>query len=169
MRSLCSGTHCATWGLICPAGLPSYDIKESSTGQKRMRTDDSRLEEARKQLLERIKKYDEMMLTVFKNHLGCEQFLNELLSASSRRWKGRMCGGKIEIAKTLDLPEIEPSIWKALEAGNKLRSQVAHSPDESKIAAKMAAFRKAYSRQGAHRLLRRTCASSFALGGCIQT
>src|SRR5207244_4096022 len=78
------------------------------------------------------------------NHLGCEQSLNELLSASSRRWKGRMCGGKIDIAKTLKLPEIEPPIWKALEAGNKLRNQIAHSPDDGKIAAKMAAFRKAY-------------------------
>jgi hypothetical protein len=102
-----------------------------------VKTDDPRLSE-------RIKKYDEMMLTVFKNHLGCEQFLNELLSASSRRWKGRMCGGKIEIAKTLKLPEMEPSVWKVLEAGNKLRNQIAHSPDEGKIAAKMAAFRKAY-------------------------
>lgn len=82
-----------------------------------MKTDDPKLEKAREQLFERIKKYDEMMLTVFKNHLGCEQFLNELLSASSRRWKGRTCGGKIDIAKTLNLPEIEPSIWKALEAG----------------------------------------------------
>lgn len=109
-----------------------------------MRTDDPRLEKARKQLFERIKKYDEMMLTVFKNHLGCEQFLNELLSASSRRWKGRMCGGKIDIAKTLNLPEIEPPIWKVLEAGNELRNQIAHSPDEGKIAAKMTALRRAY-------------------------
>ncbi len=109
-----------------------------------MKTDDPKLEKAREQLFERIKKYDEMMLTVFKNHLGCEQFLNELLSASSRRWKGRTCGGKIDIAKTLNLPEIEPSIWKALEAGNKLRNQIAHSPDEGKIAAKMASFREAY-------------------------
>ncbi len=109
-----------------------------------MKTDDPRLEKAREQLFERIKKYDEMMLTVFKNHLGCEQFLNELLSASSRRWKRRKCAGKIEIAKTLNLPEIEAPIWKVLEAGNKLRNQIAHSPDEGKIAAKMASFRKAY-------------------------
>jgi hypothetical protein len=109
-----------------------------------VKTDDPRLEKAREQMFERIKKYDEMMLTVLKNHLGCEQFLNGLLSASSRRWKGRMCAGKIDIAKTLKLPEIEPLIWKVLEAGNKLRNQIAHSPDEGKIATKMAAFRKAY-------------------------
>lgn len=105
-----------------------------------MKTDDPRLEKSREQLFERVKKYDEMMLTVIKNHLGCEQFLNVLLSASSRRWKGRRCGGKIDIAKTPNLPDIEPPIWKVLEAGNKLRNQIAHSPDEGKTAA----FRKAY-------------------------
>lgn len=55
-----------------------------------------------------------------------------------------MCGGKIDIAKTLNLPEIGPPIWKVLEAGNNLRNQIGHSPDEGKIAAKMAAFRNAY-------------------------
>lgn len=109
-----------------------------------MRTDDPRLEKAREQMFERIKKYDEMMLTVFKNHLGCEQFLNELLSASSKPWKKKRCAGKIDVAKKLNLTEFEPAIWDVLEAGNKLRNQIAHSPDESKIAAKMAALRKAY-------------------------
>jgi hypothetical protein len=109
-----------------------------------VRTDDPRLEKSRERMFERVKKYDEMMLTVIKNHLGCEQFLNELLSASSRRWKKRTCAGKIDIAKALKLPEIEPPILKVLEAGNKLRNQIAHSPDQTKIAAKMAAFRKAY-------------------------
>jgi hypothetical protein len=109
-----------------------------------MKTDDPKLEKAREQLFERIKKYDEMMLTVFKSHLGCEQFLNELLSATSKRWKKRPFAGKIDIAKTLYLSEIEPPIWKVLEAGNKLRNQIAHSPDEAKIGAKMAALRSAY-------------------------
>ena len=55
-----------------------------------MKVDDPRLEKARAELSERIKRYDDMMLTVFKSHLGCEQFLNDLLSASSRRWKARL-------------------------------------------------------------------------------
>ena len=109
-----------------------------------MRTDDPRLEKSREQLFERVKKYDEMMLIVIKNHLGCEQFLNELLSALSKPWKKKRCAGKIDIAKKLNLTEIEPPIWQVLEAGNRLRNQIAHSPDEGKIAAKMAAFRKAY-------------------------
>ena len=47
---------------------------ERDRTEKNVKSDDPRLEKAREQLLERIKKYDEMMLTVFKNHLGCEQF-----------------------------------------------------------------------------------------------
>lgn len=109
-----------------------------------MRTDDPRLEKAREQMLVRVEKYNELMLTVFKNHLGCEQFLNELLSAASKGWKKRRFAGKIDIAKTLELSEITLPIWKLLDAGNRLRNQIAHSPDEGKIAAKMAALRSAY-------------------------
>lgn len=109
-----------------------------------VKIDDPKLEQAREQMRARVQRYDEMMLTVFKNHLGCEQFLNDLLSVSSRRWKGRMCGGKIDIAKGLHLSEIEAPVWEVLDAGNKLRNQIAHSPDDGKIAAKMASLRKAY-------------------------
>src|SRR5437868_4103078 len=112
--------------------------------ERTVKIDDPRLEKAHAEMTERVRKYDERMLTVMKNHLGVEQFLNELLSAASRRWKGRMCGGKIDIARgELDLPEIEPAIWKVLEAGNTLRNKIAHGADESVIAAKMTAVRKA--------------------------
>ena len=75
---------------------------------------------------ERIKKYDERMLTVIKNHLGCEDLLNGLLSAAGRRWKGRLLfAGKFDVAKEIDPPEIEPLIWDLMEAGNKLRNAIA--------------------------------------------
>lgn len=110
-----------------------------------MDINDPRLEKGREEMFERIKKYDERMLTVIKNHLGCEQFLNQLLSAASRKWKGKMCAGKIDIAKNeLDLPEIDLKIWNVLEAGNALRNKIAHGADESVIATKMADFRRAY-------------------------
>jgi hypothetical protein len=109
-----------------------------------VKIDDPRLEKAREELFERIKKYDEQMLTVIKNHLGCEQFLNQLLSAASRKWKGKMCSGKIDIAKTLDVIEIDPKIWKVLEAGNSLRNKIAHGAEDSVIAARMTDFRTAY-------------------------
>ena len=50
-----------------------------------MKIDESRLEKAREEMFERVRRYDERMLTVIKNHLGCEQVLNDLLSAASRR------------------------------------------------------------------------------------
>lgn len=110
-----------------------------------MGMNDPRLEKAREEFLDRVKKYDERMLTVIKNHLGCEQFLNQLLSVASRSWKRKKCAGKIEIAKNdLNLTEIEPNIWEVLEAGNTLRNKIAHGAEESVIAAKMADFRKAY-------------------------
>jgi hypothetical protein len=75
-----------------------------------VKIDESRLEKAREEMFERVRRYDERMLTVIKNHLGCEQVLNDLLSAASRRWKRRTCSGKIAIAKDeLKLPEIEPA------------------------------------------------------------
>jgi hypothetical protein len=59
-----------------------------------VKIDDPRLQKAHEEMVERIRRYDERMLTVIKNHLGCEQFLNELLSTASRRWKRRPCSGK---------------------------------------------------------------------------
>ena len=109
-----------------------------------MKADDPRLLQAGKEMDERIRKYDERMLTVIKNHLGCEDFLNQLLSAGSRRWKRRMFGGKLVVGQQINPPEITPAVWKLLEAGNQLRNAVAHGDDESTIAARMAEFRQAY-------------------------
>jgi hypothetical protein len=109
-----------------------------------MEIDDSRLEQAHKEMTERVEKYDERLVTVLKNHLGVEQSLNDLLAAASRRWKRRTFAGKIDIAKKLFLPEIEPHVWTVLEAGNDLRNAIAHGHKEGTMAAKMTALRKAY-------------------------
>jgi hypothetical protein len=109
-----------------------------------VKADDPRLEKAAQEMIERIKKYDERMLTVIKNHLGCEDFLSRLLSAAGRRWKNRQFAGKLDVAKEINPPEIEEPVWNLLNAGNKLRNAVAHGHEESKIAAMMADLRKAY-------------------------
>jgi hypothetical protein len=109
-----------------------------------MEIDDPRLEQAHKEMTARVEKYDERMLTVLKNHLGCEQSLNDLLAAASRRWKRRTFAGKIDIAKKLFLREIEPHVWTVLEAGNDLRNAIAHGDKGGTIAANMTALRKAY-------------------------
>lgn len=92
----------------------------------------------------RIEKYNERMLTVIKSHLGCEDFLNGLLSAAGRRWKGKMFNGKFDIAKQINPPEIEGPIWTLMDSGNKLRNAVAHGHEESKITMRMTEFRKAW-------------------------
>lgn len=109
-----------------------------------MKVDDPRLEKARQEMIERIKSYDERMLTVIKSHLSCEDFLNGLLSAAGRRWKNRQFAGKLDVAKEINPPEIEQPVWDLLDACNKLRNAVAHGHEESKIAARMTDFRKAY-------------------------
>ena len=109
-----------------------------------MRTDDPRLEKAHQEMTERVRKFNELMLVVMKNHITMEQFLNDVLSAAGRPWKRRPCSGKIDIAKTLHLVEIDQRIWAVIEAGNKLRNQIAHTYDQTKLAAKMSELRKAY-------------------------
>jgi hypothetical protein len=109
-----------------------------------VRSDDPRIEKAHAEMTERVRRFDERMLTVLKSHLGCEQFLNSALAAASRSWKKRTCAGKIAVAKELNLPEMTEPIWKVLEVGNKLRNAIAHGNEESVIADRMAKFRKAY-------------------------
>jgi hypothetical protein len=109
-----------------------------------VRIDDPRFEKAHAEMTERVRKFDERMLTVIKNHLGCEQFLNDALAAAGRRGKTRRCAGKIAIAKRLKLSEMTEPIWKVLEEGNRLRNAIAHGDEESVIADRMAKFRKAY-------------------------
>jgi len=109
-----------------------------------MRADDPRLVAAHERLTARVQAYDERLTTVLKNHLACEQSLDELLKAASRRWRGRTFKGKIDVAKTLLLPELEEQVWTVLEAGNKLRNAVAHGHKEGAIASCITELRKAY-------------------------
>lgn len=110
-----------------------------------MKSDDPRLEKAHKEMIARVEKYNERMLTVIKNHLACEDFLNELLAAAGRKWKGKKFSGKFDIAKKeIEPAEVEPVIWDLLDAGNQLRNAVAHGHEESKIAARIAKLREAY-------------------------
>jgi hypothetical protein len=110
-----------------------------------MEIDDPRLGQAHKEMAERVEKYDERLVTVLKNHLGCEQSLNDLLAAASRRWKRRTFAGKIDIAQKLFLPEMTEPIWAVLKAGNDLRNANAHGQNEGTIAARMTDLRKAYA------------------------
>lgn len=108
-----------------------------------MDINDPRLEEAHKNMVERVEKYDELIVTVLKCHLSAEQALNDLLRAASRRWKRRTFAGKIDVAEKLFLPELDPPMWAVLKAGNDLRNAVAHGHKEGTVTQRMADLRKA--------------------------
>jgi hypothetical protein len=61
-----------------------------------VKADDPRLEQAHKEMTERIAKYDERIVTTLKGHLAAEQALDALLKAVRRRWK-RPFAGKIDV------------------------------------------------------------------------
>jgi hypothetical protein len=109
-----------------------------------MKADDPRLEASRKELFERIKKMDELILTVLKNHVGLEQFLSEFLEASGKEPEKMSFYEKAKECEGLRPPEVEATIWKVVYAANELRNKIAHTFELAKIKAKMDALRAAY-------------------------
>lgn len=88
-----------------------------------MDINDPRLEEAHKNMVERVEKYDERIVTVLKCHLTAEQALDDLLGSASRQWKRRSFAGKIDVVEKLFLPELDPPMWAvfAIRAGHIFR------------------------------------------------
>jgi len=107
-----------------------------------MKANDMRLEMAHKEMIERIQKYEERIVTVLKGHLAAEQALNDLLRVARRRWK-RPFAGKIDVAQKLLLPDLTTEMWDVLKAGNDLRNAVAHGHREGTIAQRIADVRRA--------------------------
>lgn len=107
-----------------------------------MKSDDPRLKQAHKDLIERNRKYEELIVTVLKGHLAAEQALNELLRAAKRRWK-RVFAGKVDVAEKLLLPDLTKEMWDVLKAGNDLRNAVAHGDKHGTINQRIADLRKA--------------------------
>jgi hypothetical protein len=106
--------------------------------------DDPTLEAKRQELFERIKKMDEVMVTVLKNHIGLEQFMSEYLEASGKEPEDFGFYEKVEECKELNPPEVEAAIWDVVYAANELRNKIAHTFEQAKIKAKMDALRAAY-------------------------
>jgi hypothetical protein len=109
-----------------------------------MKTDDPLVEAKRQELFERIKKMDELMLTVLKNHIGLEQFMSEFLDASGQEPEEMIFYDKAKACEELNPPEVDPPIWKVVYAANELRNKIAHTFDQAKIKTKMDALRAAY-------------------------
>jgi hypothetical protein len=109
-----------------------------------MKADDPLLEAKLHELFERIKKMNELMLIVLKNHIGLEQFMSEFLDASGQESDEMSFYEKAEACEKLNPPEVDPPIWKVVYAANELRNKIAHTFDQAKIKAKMDALRAAY-------------------------
>ena len=109
-----------------------------------MKSDDARLEESRKKLLDRIQKINDLILAVLKNHLIIEQFMNEFLDASGKKRDDLRFADKANLCKELKPGEIDPPMWDVLTKGNQLRNKIAHTLDQTEIQAKMNELRAAY-------------------------
>jgi len=106
-----------------------------------VKTDDPRLEQAHKEMTERIAKYEVRIVTTLKGHLAAEQALDELLKQARRSWK-RPFAGKIDVAQKLYLSDLSTEMWDVLKAGNSLRNAVAHGKSEGVIVQRVADVRR---------------------------
>jgi hypothetical protein len=109
-----------------------------------MKGDDPHLEETYKKALERNKEIKDMKSTVLDNHLLVEQFMDDLLKAYGKKYKGLEFSEKVDLCETLNPAEIDPQIWKVLRAANQLRNKISHTLDQKKIQSKIDVLRVAY-------------------------
>jgi hypothetical protein len=108
-----------------------------------MKSDDPRLEKSLQEAVARTKRINDMMVTVLKNHLVVEQFMDEFIAARGKKSHGRF-SDKVDHCERLKPPEIEPEIWTVLKKANKLRNEIAHSLDQAKIQINVDELRAAY-------------------------
>lgn len=108
-----------------------------------MKSNDPRLEESRRTAIARVNRINETIVTVLKNHLVVEQFMDEFLVASGKKANGSFAD-KAQDCQNLKPPEIDPPIWKVLTAANRLRNKIAHTLDETEIRTKMDDVRATY-------------------------
>lgn len=100
--------------------------------------------EAHAKATERIRQFEERVLTVIRAHLGAEQALNALMKAGRRRMKNRTFSGKWWVAKGLFVEEMTEELWEVLKVGNELRNAIAHGEKPGLIEAKIVELRKAF-------------------------
>ena len=118
-------------------------MASADDGEHAMRTDDPLYVEAHAKMLKRVESYTDRMLAALKGHLALEDFLNGLLKAGQRRWKRRTFNGKVDVAKTLLLPELDEKFWALVKAGNDLRNAIAHGDKHGTINNRITDLRKA--------------------------
>lgn len=101
-----------------------------------MKTDDSRLETARTEVLERNEKMDALTLATLRSHLIAEQSMNDFIVARgvNRKWLlDKTFWQKMQKCKLLSKEERNDPLWDVLDATNQLRNAMAHTLSIEKI------------------------------------
>jgi len=98
---------------------------------------------AHEEMIERVKQYDDRIVTTLKGHLSLEQSLNDLLRKANRRLRRRTCAGKIDVAQKLFLPDLSVELWDIVKAGNNLRNAVAHGHKQGTVEQRVVELKKA--------------------------
>lgn len=112
-----------------------------------MKTDDPRLEKARKEMLERVEKMDKLTLSTLRSHLLAEQCMNDYIIASGvkRKWlRKKSFWDKMQRCKLLAKEEGKDALWDVLDSANQLRNTIAHTLSMDEIADKMARLKEKY-------------------------
>ena len=112
-----------------------------------MKTDDPRLEKARKEMQERSDKMDKLTLAALRSHLVAEQSMNEYIVARGvkRKWLlNQTFSKKMKKCKLLSKDENNDPLWDVLDSANQLRNAIAHTLSMEKISDKMAQLREKY-------------------------
>ena len=112
-----------------------------------MKTDDPRLEKARKEMLGRNDRMDKLTLATLRSHLLAEQSMNDYIVARGvkRKWLLKKAfWQKMQKCKLLSREERNNPLWDVLEAANQLRNAIAHTLSIEKISEKMAHLKEKY-------------------------
>lgn len=109
-----------------------------------MNLDDPRLQQAHKEMGERVKKLDDLIVTTLKYHVSVENLMVELIEAHGKKADDTFAA-KIAQCEDINPPEIEASTWKLLRKANRLRNAIAHKVDGDDVQQAMKNTRKAYA------------------------
>jgi hypothetical protein len=115
-----------------------------------MKTGDPRLENARKEMLDRNDKMDKLTLAALRSHLVAEQSMNDYIVASGvkRKWLlNKTFSKKMKKCKLLSKDERNDPLWDVLVAANQLRNAIAHTLSIGEISDKMARLKEKYWRR----------------------
>jgi hypothetical protein len=129
--------------LLCLAARLGWTRREENP----MKTDDPRLEKARREMFERIDKMDKLTLATLRSHLLAEQCMNDYIvdSGVKRKWlRKKSFSDKMQKCKMLAKEEGKNPLWDVLEAANQLRNTIAHTLSMDRIAEKMAQLEENY-------------------------